>query len=300
MKPPRRRRWPHRVRVLCSGDDVAADDLMRDCDRLEVRQSGVALPSPKGQVFLKGGPLSRRGARRHALRRLLLRAPAPCEAEYRNLTWLRERLFRAAEPLGAVTESQFGIPRRELLLTRAVPAAPPFDEAAAGASPRRRAELFAELGREVGRMHALRFLHADLYPRNVLAAAPCPEPGPGYGRSLVWLDTWAGGPTAWRRGSLRRVEDDLGAWFSLAADWMGPGDDEALLTSYVRARSENGRPLKSLGRFVRSVQQSRRRELSKLEREPRRLRGKPFPIAGWDPDVGRLEQLLERPSSIPS
>lgn len=295
MNPsPRSPRLRHvKIRLLVQDQDQPKDDFLTICESLESRQSGVVASLARGAGVLKGGPLSPKGSRRHGLRRLLMGAPSPCEAEFRNLTWLRTRLFRAAEPLGALTLSRFGFPYRELLITRQVPHAAAFDDALLTAGSRRRSELFAELGREVGRMHALRFLHADLYPRNVLVTAPCAEPGPGYGRSLIWLDAWAGGPTAWRRGNLRRVEDDLGAWMSLAADWMGPADEDALFAAYANARRANGRPVRSVMQLVRSIQRSRRRELARLEREPRRLRGRPFPIAGWDPDVGRLGRAVE-------
>jgi len=272
--------------------------LLGLCEGLAARCSGERRRVGSEAVVMKGGPFSPSGARRHGLRRLLLRAPGPCAAEFWNLAWLRKRLLRAAEPLAAVTVHHLGRPSRELLLTREVPDAVPFDHALREAPSRRRAELLAELGREVGRMHALRFLHADLYPRNVLVTPPCERPGPGFGRSLVWIDAWAGGPTAWRRGNLRRLEDDLGAWYSLAADWMTPADDGQLLTAYVRSRAANGRPVRSLDGLVAAIQRSRRRELARLEREPRRLRGRPHPIAGWDPDVGRVrDQLASRASS---
>ena len=249
------------------------------------------------EAVVEGGRLAGRATIRHGLRRWLLLAPSPCEAESRNLGWMRKRLFNVPEPLGAVTLSRLGFPTRELLVTRPVEGARPFVEAIAAASPGRRRELFTEFGREVGRMHSLRFLHGDLVPDHVLVTPPREDPGPGHGRSLVWLATRRGGPTAWRRGHLRRVVDDLGAWFGRAADWMTPSDVDALLLAYVASRACHGRPVTGFGRLVASIQRSRRREMARLEARPDHVRGRAIPIAGWDPDVGRLQSLMELEAS---
>ncbi len=243
---------------------------------------------------MEGGPLDRRASLRHGLRRWLLLAPSPCETESRNLTWMRKRLFHVPEPVGAVTLSRLGFPTRELLVTRPLKGALPFLEAISAASPDRRRGLFTEFGREVGRMHSLRFLHGDLVPDHVLVTPPCEDLGPGHGRSLVWLATRRGGPTAWRRGHLRRVADDLGAWFGRAADWMAPSDVDALLLAYVASRACHGRPVTGIAQLVASIQRSRRREMARMEASLDLDRGRAFPIAGWDPDVGRLRRLMER------
>lgn len=293
--------WRHPLRPRARIHTARGDDVFRaleDCSQdpsLPAQGSGVVLAG--SEVDMEGGPLARMASLRHGLRRWLLLAPSPCEAESRNLTWMRKRLFHVPEPLGAVTLSRLGFPTRELLVTRPVKGARPFVEAIADASPGRRRELFTEFGREVGRMHSLRFLHGDLVPDHVLVTPPCEDPGPGHGRSLVWLATRRGGPTAWRRGHLRRVADDLGAWFGRAADWMAPSDVDALLLAYVASRACHGRPVTGLGRLVASIQRSRRREMARLEARPDFVRGRAIPIAGWDPDVGRLRSLMEREAS---
>ena len=287
-----------RIRVMPEHQTGALLDLARRCTApaSEETQAPLMLIQIGGvevEGTIKGGPLPLRRCLQLGLRRWVLGAPAPCEAEANHLTWLRKRLFRAADPLGSVTLHHLGFPSRELLVTRAVHGALPLREASAAADSSRRAQLFAEFGREVGRMHALRFLHAELHPGNVLATEPCDEPGPGFGRSLIWLGSAKGGPTAWRRGNLDRLEDDLGAWFSLAADWMQGEDTEALLLAYAASRLANGRPVSGLPSLVSSIQRSRRRELARFERSPRLLGGAEFPVAGWDPDVGRLQRLWD-------
>ena len=67
--------------------------LLGLCEGLAARCSGERRRVGSEAVVMKGGPFSPSGARRHGLRRLLLRAPGPCAAEFRNLAWLRKRLL---------------------------------------------------------------------------------------------------------------------------------------------------------------------------------------------------------------
>ena len=274
-----------RAEVRADEEVARPDAFVEACLGFETRGSDERRLIDGMDVVLKAGPLARSGARRHALRRLLLRAPAPAEAEFRNLGWLRKRLFRAPRPIAAVTVLRGGRPVRQLLATEAVTGVDAAAHAWRAADGATSARWSRELGRELGRMHALRFLHGDLYPRNLLVGEPANDGSPGHGRALVWLDAWSGGPTAWRRGSLRRVEQDLGAWFSAAADWMPADEQSLLLAEYVDARAANGRPVRDAGRLVARIQRARRVELARLERDRKRLRGGAFPIAGWDPPV---------------
>ncbi len=252
---------------------------------LTTRVSGHPHTLGDKKVFLKGGPFSKSGAKRHRLRGIFLGAPLPALSEFRALTWLRERLFQAPQPLAALeVRAGFGIgrvrrPIAQLLVTSTVPDAQSFRGAWDESEPAEQARLCRELGTEVGRMHALHFLHADLYPRNVLVTRATPKHDTS-SRRLWFIDSWAGGPTAWRNGSLRRVESDLGTWL---ADFE-PGLMEAplreLLTSYAQAREDNGRPVADKTRWLASVADARRQELRKLERQRYRLRGATFPQAG--------------------
>ncbi|MEM9382616.1 MAG: lipopolysaccharide kinase InaA family protein [Planctomycetota bacterium] len=276
--------------VVRTDEAIASPDAFVDaCLEFETRRSGERRRVGGIDVVLKAGPLARSGARRHGLRRLALGAPAPAEAEFHNLRWLQQRLFRVPRPVAAVTVLVGGLPTRQLLATEAVHGAENAAHAWRVADGRTTAAWSRELGRELGRMHALRFLHGDLYPRNVLVGAPAADGSPGHGRSLVWLDAWSGGPTAWRRGSLRRVEQDLGAWFSSAADWMSAEEQSTVLEEYVAARAANRRPGPEVRRLVARIQRARRVELARLERDRGRLRGEPFPVAGWDPPAGAVE-----------
>lgn len=270
--------------------------LVSRCTELTTRVSGLRELIGGRAVYVKGGPLPRSAARRHRARGIFLGAPLPALAELQAARWLRERLFQTPEPLAAMeAHSAAGLwvarvwdlsmgskrlgrarpPVAQLFVTAEVERALPLRESWPNEGDVQRDELCRELGREVGRMHALHFLHADLYPRNVLV-----DQDSTCGRRLWFLDSWAGGSTAWRRGSLRRVESDLGTWLSA----FGPGLDterlRTLLEAYLESRSQNGRPIERVRGWLESVAEARRQELRRLERQRYRLRGAPFPPAG--------------------
>ncbi|MBL8860600.1 MAG: hypothetical protein JNK02_01190 [Planctomycetes bacterium] len=163
-------------------------------------------------AVLKASPFHGKSALRWGLKHAL-GARLPRVNEHHNLSWLHERLFATPEPLAAGALVRRGLPRWQFLLTRHVADARQLGAWLAGGPPaaERRAVL-DELAREVGRMHALRFVHRDLWVRNLLVVPPG-----GLGR-LVFLDCWAGGPgPGWRgRGhDLACLESDLRAlWTS--------------------------------------------------------------------------------------
>lgn len=238
---------------------------------------------------MKRDVLSGSASRRHGLRRALLRWAPPRVAELRFLDWLRERLFHAPEPVAAVVLWDGWKPVRQMLVTRELPGAVPLGSAWEAAATEERCAWARELGQEVGRMHALRFLHADLYPRNVLVTGARSDGGldrgidSGYGRRLAFIDAWAGGPTAWRHGSFARLERDLGAFFSVATDWMAVEHQRVLLEAYVSSRAVNGRPIGDGGAWSRRVALARHAEWRRLRDAPGRLRGRALPSPDWSP-----------------
>jgi len=144
-----------------------------------------------GRAYFKLSGLRGKTRVRYALKRRILRTPLPRLAEFANLTWLRENGFGAPEPLAAGAQWEHGLPRFQFLLTREVAGARTLasflaDETRLDA----RAAVLDELARTVARMHSLRFLHHDLFPRNVLVAD-----------GIWFLDCWAGGPPPQARGS---------------------------------------------------------------------------------------------------
>lgn len=278
---------------VAPGEDAtrALDEARAITSSREVHAGPCVAASPGGAAtWLKAGPLSPSGARRHG-RRALLGLPTPRQAELAHLVWLEARLFRVPRPRFAVAVLRRGRVLYQALATTLVAEAAPFEAANRDAAPHDRLALAEELGRELGRMHALGFLHADLYPRNVLVAPR--EHGDPAGRRLVWLDCWAGGPGHGDRGLARPLARDLGTWFAWAVDAWSARERRACLAAYVAARRENGRAVVSLARLAAGLTRERRRELRRLERDPRRLRGARFPRAGYDV-AEELAGLIER------
>lgn len=142
---------------------------------------------------------------RYALKRLWLQ-PYPRRAERRNLAWLRERCFLAAEPLVVGEHRAAGLVDYGFLVTRRVEAALRFDEFCARHDSEQRQGVIEELAREVARMHVLRFVHRDLFARNILVRQDSI-----HGR-IVFLDCWAGGAGPGWRGrahDLACLDSDL-------------------------------------------------------------------------------------------
>jgi len=258
------------------GDAVAR--WVRLVDGLGPPASGVPLDVDGVPAIAKSSRL--RNGSRFLLRRALTGQASPAESELANVVWLRERLFRCPHPLVAVTRMRRGVPVAQAYVSERIEGAVPLDEAWAAAGDDARARWADELGREVGRMHALRFLHADLYARNVLVAPRATE-GPGVGRELAFVDAWAGGPDAWRAGRPSRLERDLGCFFAEAAEWMGEAHQAQVLGAYAGARAANGRPVDGRGRWLGRAIAARRAELARLRRAPLRLRGRPMPGDAW-------------------
>jgi aminoglycoside/choline kinase family phosphotransferase len=181
--------------------------------------------------------------------------------EHQNLTWLRARGVRAPEPLAAGAAWHWGLPRLQFLLTREIPRARALDAFLSEEQvAEERFRVLDELAREVARMHDLRFLHHDLFPRNVLVADEASSASSG----RVWfLDCWAGGPPPQARGPAY----DLACLTLRADDSFTPAELERCFAVYEEARRENGRVLDS-ARFRSAVA----RERAALER---RVRSRP-------------------------
>jgi len=158
-------------------------------------------------AVMKCSPLHGKSAIRWGLKRMLLRSRLPRVNEFYNLAWLTRRLFATPLPLAAGGLVLRGIPRWQFLVTRFVPdAAQLNDWLAVGPEAAERGLVLDEIAREVARMHALRFVHRDLWTRNLLVVPP------GGLARVLFLDAWAGGPgPGWRGASydLRCFESDM-------------------------------------------------------------------------------------------
>ena len=192
-----------------------------------------ARPTVAGcELYAKGSPLAPRTALRHGLARLLLRRPEPRLVEFANLAWLRAHGFAAPRPRLAGVWRRAGLARYQFLTTEAVPAPRLEDFLAAVDDGLRRAAL-TRLAEELARLHALGFVHRDLFARNLLIQAGDEGPRP------VFLDAWRGGPGPDLRGPLH----DLGCLMLDGATLFRPAEQAHLLARYAERRAELGRPV---------------------------------------------------------
>jgi hypothetical protein len=163
---------------------------------------------------------------RYALKRLLLQ-PLPRFAEYRNLEWLRARAFLAPRPLVAGCLFQGLLPCYQFLVSERVEPA----ETLAAFLDRRddplREAVLEELAREVARLHALHFVHRDLYARNLLVQRE------GQAGRVFLLDCWAGGPLPGLRGTAY----DLRCFLEDAGARLGAAERERFLALYAEERA---------------------------------------------------------------
>lgn len=247
------------------GADEALAELVQTEERSFLGPFTIRGPVRDSVVFAKASALSPRSGRRHKWRKRLLRAEFPRVQEYENLRWLNARLFQAPHAYSAGVLWRDGLPRYQAILMERMEGVASFEEAWAEADGAERNRLLTELGAEVGRMHALRFVHRDLFPRNLLVAAPEAH------RRLIFLDGWRAAPGL----SLRGPGYDLACLFLEGAESWDEDQQATLWNAYLESREEQGRPAGS-GLLV-SAQRAREGLLRRLRREPARLRGGAMP-----------------------
>lgn len=225
------------------------------------------------RAWFKGSALRGRASLRHALRARVLRRPIPRESEYRALGWLRERMFQAPRPLAAGSLARFGFPSYQFLATELVPDAVPLDRALPTASAEQRARWLAELARETARLHALHFVHRDLFTRNLLVA-------PGHGRELWFIDCWRGGDALPGRDAAW----DLGCLMLDGATFFTGDEQRAFFELYFSERGTQRRALDRAARrsLLERAARARAAWLARARREPGRWRHATPPAADWD------------------
>ena len=193
---------------------------------------------------------------------------APREREHANLLWLRERLFRTPSPIASGVVRAHGLPCFQFLLTEDVAGATTLESFLGAAVASERDLVLDELAREVARMHALRFLHHDLYPRNVLVG-----PAATSGR-VLFLDAWAGGPAP----NLRGPAYDLACLLLRGEETLGAAGRARFLDLYVGEREAQERPV-ARARLEAAIRRERSALIARLERRPHELRGRALPAA---------------------
>jgi hypothetical protein len=226
-------------------------------------------------VWIKGDHLPGKARVRHSLRRALgLRTPR--EREFANFAWLRARLFRTPEPLAAGVLVRGGLVRYQFLCTLALGAHRALDVALQDATGAQRRAWLAELAREVARMHALHFVHRDLFWRNVLVAS---ERTPTHGdpRALTFIDCWRGGHPLPRRGA----DYDIGCWMLEGASALSLDEQREFFGLYRTEREHQGSPL-DLARLLAAADRRRAELLARIALEPGRWRASEPPRPVWD------------------
>jgi tRNA A-37 threonylcarbamoyl transferase component Bud32 len=248
-----------RLELLAADSGLACAAITWARPHLRTRPRLAAAALLEGErAWGKAEPLPAKAALRHSLRHHLLRRPLPRVAEFSNLAWLRRHCFEAPAPLAAGVLFQNGVPRWQFLLTREVPAAVSL-ERLLDEPPSVAEVVLGELADEVARMHALGFIHRDLFPRNLLVRE---EPA---ARRLVFLDAWRGGPH-WQ---LRGYAYDLAGLLLHLSRWIDAEAETAWLERYAAQRAVQGRPVE-WQQLLRLVESERR---AFVERYRRRGRG---------------------------
>lgn len=201
----------------------------------------------------------------------LWRDRLPRVREYYNLCWLTERLFQTPLPIAAGGFARAGLPAWQFLLTEELAPAETLERFNVREDDEdERAAVLDELAREVARMHALGFVHRDLYPRNVLVLPR------GSLQRVAFLDAWAGGPPPQRRGP----SYDLGCLFLRVEGPRARAERELFLARYADEREALGRPV-DVARLVRGAQRARARAIARLAARPHELRGLELPDRAW-------------------
>jgi aminoglycoside/choline kinase family phosphotransferase len=120
-------------------------------------------------------------------------------------------------------------------------------------------------------MHSLKFVHRDLYWRNVLVAdAPAP-------RRLVFIDAWRGGA----RLQWRKAAYDLACLFLEGPSLLSAAETRTWLAAYTNERRALGEPLEVENMFA-AANAARRGLLERARREPGRWRVPEAPVQEFD------------------
>ncbi len=221
--------------------------------------------------YWKGGPLRKKTALRYQIKQRLFAQAHPRLAEFQNLEWLRDRLFCAPRPLAIGEWRQAGLVRYQWLFTERMQGREALSEAWPKRTQADRRLAILHLADEVARMHSLHFVHHDLFPRNIMFGDE------SHTQPIAFLDAWAGGPGFCLRGPNYDIA-------CLALRWPGEWerDEQALfLRRYLDSRQAQGRPIKNVARWIRSIESQRRAWVRKLESSSRRRGGLPVPSAEW-------------------
>lgn len=255
--------------ALCLCGVATSRGLLGDAGKRVVAHDGAfsALVELDGvDAWLKSDAVFERARLRMSVRRWLGVA-APCVVEYRNLLWLRTHGFRAPEPLAAGVLLDGIYVRRQLLATRWLGEHRTLEQHLRTASgPERRARL-DELARELARLHALGFVHRDLFLRNLLV-----DDAPG----IVLIDCRRGG----RGRPLRDASYDLGCLMLEGAGVLALDEQREVFTRYFAERAAHGMPGEPAATLA-AANRARGALLERIAHAPSRWRSASPPLAHW-------------------
>lgn len=256
---------------LCASTLELGEEARQQVARQEpAREASQPCVLGPHEAWRKGGALAGKARLRHGVR-LRLGQGLPRLREAANLEWLAAHLFEVPRPLAAAARIERGLPRAQWLWTTRLEDAAPLEERWPLLPEPVRAALLEELAREVARMHALGFVHRDLFVRNLMHRV-------GSARQLVFLDCWRGGP-GW---GLRGPAWDVGCLLSDLVDWAGDRPASRWLEAYLAERTAQDRPVRREA-FVRQALRARAAVLRRLARQPERLHGRALPTVDWRP-----------------
>lgn len=223
-------------------------------------------------VHFKHGPLDWKHALRHGLRKRLLGREFPRLAEFDNLAWLRRNGFHAPEPLAAGAFVRGGMPLFQFLHTREVPRARTLAEVLSSDRGEIRGRALRSLAGEIARLHALGFVHRDLFPRNVLVTDEPPDP------RVHFLDCWRGGP----HPGLRGPAYDIACLMLFCADLLSPKEQGVFFDAYFEPGSwAKGAPNRK--RLLAAAARDRRRLERRFRTRRRAESVLALPAPEWDP-----------------
>jgi hypothetical protein len=236
-----------RLRSEGASDGLVARALELATDAARANRVLAELFDAGGErAWIKGDHLPAKARWRHTLAGALGRS-TPREREFERLRWLRARLFRAPEPRLAGALRSKGLLRYQFLVLAPLAAHAALDVAWPAASPAERAELADELAREVARLHALHFVHRNLFFRNLLVDR-APRAVTGDPRRLILIDPWRGGAELPGRGA----SYDLGALMVDAAQHWDRTAQLRFFAGYFEQRALQGLPANP-ARILRSA-----------------------------------------------
>ena len=211
------------------------------------------------EAWMKSSFLTGRARLRHAALRVVAGAPAPRVREALNLDWLETRLFQVPHPLAAGSLGG-ALVRWQFLISEFV-AGKQLDVVLRESAEGQRALLLLELARETARMHALHFIHRDLFWRNVLVKDAAST------RRLVFIDAWRGGERLQWRGAAY----DLACLFLEGPSFLRTSEIRDWLASYAEERAALGKPIAAKALWP-AASAARSSLLARTQREPGRWR----------------------------